>query len=445
MRAVVVFSLLVFLASGAEADQFTPGNLLVTSWYKQLREFTREGELIQTLAIPCGVDPCPIGHQVRDVVVDAHGRAHVLNGTSAPWLSSYDPATDSWSHRTLPGWNLINNTTYGGIAMLGDLVFVPDHAIGSDPAGIIRFDLETGSALRFAEQVAGRAPIFTDLAIGPDGLLYALDGRSGGRVVVYDPFSLEQLGTLLSTSETLRTIALDRFGMVYLGTDREDLLVYDASGVLLERVPLIFTMSDIDIAVDGSFAVTSQFFEVILLLDADLMEIGSLALPAPSRWTFAAHVPTTLEIDIDVRPGDPTHSIRLAKHAVVPVAILGSEQLDVSRVVTTSLAFGPDGAPPKRPKAPRVQDVDRDGNPDLVLLFSVSEAGIQLGDTEACLDGTLLDGTRIEGCDPIQVVGACGEGFEAALVLPPVLWTARRRRAAGLTSAPPPPDLRSCT
>ncbi len=57
------------------------------------------------------------------------------------------------------------------------------------------------------------------------------------------------------------------------------------------------------------------------------------------------------------------------------------------------------------------------------------ESRLQPEDTQACVRGKLLDGTRIEGCDSVVVgIPSCGIGFELALLLPPMMWAYQRRR-----------------
>ena len=41
---------------------------------------------------------------------------------------------------------------------------------------------------------------------------------------------------------------------------------------------------------------------------------------------------------------------------------------------------------------------------DMVLHFETQETGIDASDTEACLSGTTVGGTSIEGCDAVRVL-----------------------------------------
>ena len=111
----------------------------------------------------------------------------------------------------------------------------------------------------------------------------------------------------------------------------------------------------------------------------------------------------TREVAVDVRPRSPRNRVRPGSHGVLPVAILGSEDLDVGEIGVASLAFGPDGAPVAR-GAGSLVDLDGDGYADLFLRFRVDASGIAPGDTEACLDGALLDGRPLRGCDAIETV-----------------------------------------
>jgi hypothetical protein len=135
-----------------------------------------------------------------------------------------------------------------------------------------------------------------------------------------------------------------------------------------------------------------------------------------------------LVVAIDVKPGEGAAAINPFSRGVIPVAILGSDEVDVAGVDVASLRFGPAGAPPAHRKRGVVADVNGDGVLDLLVHFRTEDSGIAIGDGEACLAGE-LDGTPFEGCDAVRTVPACGLGFEVVVLLAPCLLARRRARA----------------
>lgn len=52
-----------------------------------------------------------------------------------------------------------------------------------------------------------------------------------------------------------------------------------------------------------------------------------------------------------------------------------------------------------------MEDVDGDGDLDMILHFRTEQTGIVCGQTNALLKGQTLDGIPIEGSDSIKTVG----------------------------------------
>ena len=140
------------------------------------------------------------------------------------------------------------------------------------------------------------------------------------------------------------------------------------------------------------------------------------------------------EAIVDIKPGSYPNSINVKSNGVIPVAILGTEVFDVADVDVTTLEFAPrgvadGGAAPAHSVGGHPQDVNDDGLMDLLSHYRTQDTGIVIGDTEACVTGETLDGTPLEGCDLINTEPNCGNGYAAALVVPPVLWIGGRMRS----------------
>jgi len=112
-----------------------------------------------------------------------------------------------------------------------------------------------------------------------------------------------------------------------------------------------------------------------------------------------------LEVTIDVRPGSDRNPIQLRGRGVIPVAILGTDGFDVADVDQASVRLGPAGAIPAHRLPHRLEDVDGDGDADLVLHFRTEAAGIACEDTTVGLTGLTFDGREFIGSDGIDVLG----------------------------------------
>ena len=114
-----------------------------------------------------------------------------------------------------------------------------------------------------------------------------------------------------------------------------------------------------------------------------------------------AYANEILRADLDIKPGSDPNSINSKSMGLMPVAILGSDDFDVTDVDVTSVTFGPDLAAPVHNG--HLEDVNDDGLTDLVVHFVQKDTGLSDGDTEAVLEGNLFDGTHFCGMDDVKV------------------------------------------
>ena len=111
-----------------------------------------------------------------------------------------------------------------------------------------------------------------------------------------------------------------------------------------------------------------------------------------------------MEIMIDIKPDSSRNRINPKSKGVIPVAILTTDILDATTVDPLSVRFGPNGAKAV-PQKWYIKDIDKDGEPDLVLHFKTRATGIRCGDTTASLTGETFDGNFVQGSDFIKTVG----------------------------------------
>jgi hypothetical protein len=119
------------------------------------------------------------------------------------------------------------------------------------------------------------------------------------------------------------------------------------------------------------------------------------------RLTAGQNVTT---ITIDIKPGSFPNGINPRSKGVIPVAILTSEASRASSVDPSTLHFGRTGSE-AAPLHSSPEDVDKDGDIDLVLHFDTQQTGLQCGDSSVHLTGKTFDGQQIEGSEPIRAVG----------------------------------------
>ncbi len=136
-------------------------------------------------------------------------------------------------------------------------------------------------------------------------------------------------------------------------------------------------------------------------------ESTTLAGPLhPAMWSIITPVA------IDIRPGAYPNVINAGSRGLIAVAILATADFDpldvVNGVDPATVRFA--GASKVHPNQPlgHWEDVNGDGNTDLVLHFETSEVvnnpgGLGCGDAEATLTGLTYAGLAIEGVDFVEL------------------------------------------
>jgi Concanavalin A-like lectin/glucanases superfamily len=166
------------------------------------------------------------------------------------------------------------------------------------------------------------------------------------------------------------------------------------------------TVNDVPVTL-GASAAEGELFEGIL----DEVSLYNRALSAAEiQAIFNAGSAgkckdgAAIEVLIDIKPASFPNSINPKSKGKIPVAILTTDAsdntntFDATTVDPLTVRFGSTSS-----KAASLQDaledVDGDGDTDLILHFNTQDTGIKCGDTSATLTGETFGGQAIRGTD----------------------------------------------
>ena len=132
---------------------------------------------------------------------------------------------------------------------------------------------------------------------------------------------------------------------------------------------------------------------------ADSVDCMYVQFEASITWEMAP------DVTIDIKPGSDRNPVNCKNkgNGVIPVAILTTDGFDAQAVDCASVRFGPLGAYETHGKC-HLDDVDDDGDMDLMFHFRRNETGVACGDTMMVLWGMTLDGFEFEAWDHIDTV-----------------------------------------
>lgn len=166
-------------------------------------------------------------------------------------------------------------------------------------------------------------------------------------------------------------------------------------------------------------------------IDANTLSSSSLNTMSNGSYTLLVSgvTPPTLQVNIDIRPGDDEITeIHPKWRRHIPVALLSTQTFDATEVNVDSLTFGATGNEKSlyhcrvddgdddrkrrhhgdrgnhRGHHKHTTDVNRDGLLDLLCHFDVQDASFDVGDTEGMMKGVAGDGRRFEARAFLKVV-----------------------------------------
>jgi hypothetical protein len=150
------------------------------------------------------------------------------------------------------------------------------------------------------------------------------------------------------------------------------------------------------------FSMFGRFIEVRVTLKAS----PDGASPVLSDIRVQPHV---IYVAIDIKPGSYPNSINCKnKKEEIAVAVLTTEDFDALTVDHTTVTF--EGASEihvdKRSGLPiqHIEDIDLDGDMDLVFHFNLRDTALTCGSTIGQLKGLTYDGIPVEGTDSLRMI-----------------------------------------
>jgi hypothetical protein len=109
-------------------------------------------------------------------------------------------------------------------------------------------------------------------------------------------------------------------------------------------------------------------------------------------------------VALNIKPGDGANTLNPRSRGLVRVAILTTEEFDATSIDLASLRFGATGAE-AAPLRAVLQDVDHDGDTDLLVFFPSRDTGIDCETLFTYISGVTTTGVSIAGTDSVAMVG----------------------------------------
>jgi hypothetical protein len=119
------------------------------------------------------------------------------------------------------------------------------------------------------------------------------------------------------------------------------------------------------------------------------------------------------EVSVDIKPGDDADCVNLKSKGTLPVAFLTDGDFDAATIDPATISFPGrefsgfvhmQGRNGQRPQA-ALEDVDGDGDADLVVHLETAALPLDGSETTCTLGALTWDGYLVRGSDHIRIVG----------------------------------------
>jgi hypothetical protein len=230
----------------------------------------------------------------------------------------------------------------------------------------------------------------------------------------------------LAAQMKIGTDVWNDFGIIFYAQGADDFLRFTVRpGTPLARITHVVNRSsaaELATVVNDVMVVSGEWHEIKVVLDNDHVLAfvndvlvaeahslpytqGHIGLSADCGPVYYDDILVTAngavveDVEIDIKPGSFPNSINLGSRGVVPVAILSEDDFDASEVDPATVTFA-DASPVRW----ALEDVDNDGDVDMILHFKIQELALDASSTEATLIGTTQSGVNFAGTDSVRIV-----------------------------------------